>query len=151
MIALIQRVTQAQVAVDSEVVGAIEQGVLALVAAEKGDGAPQVERLSERLLNYRIFADQAGKMNLSVEDIRADLLIVPQFTLAADTRKGNRPSFSGSAPPEQGQELFKKLCQTLRRRASGSVASGVFGADMQVTLTNDGPVTFWLRVPPADD
>ena len=150
MIALIQRVTHASVAVEEQTVGAIELGILALVAAEGGDGDAQVRRLSERLLGYRIFPDGEGRMNLSVQDIQGDLLVVPQFTLAADTRKGTRPSFSGAAAPEQGRELFHKLLAALRQQASGAVASGVFGVDMQVSLTNDGPVTFWLRAVPAD-
>lgn len=134
--------------------GSIGPGVLALVAAERGDGEAQAQRLGERLLGYRIFADKAGKMNLSLLDraadlLAADLLVVPQFTLAADTRKGSRPSFSGAADPQQGRVLFSRLLESLHERFPGEIASGIFGADMQVTLTNDGPVTFWLRAAPA--
>jgi D-tyrosyl-tRNA(Tyr) deacylase len=145
MIGLIQRVTQASVEVDGVIVGAIEQGLMVLVGVQKHDSEAQAERLLERLLGYRVFADEAGKMNLSVRDINGGLLLVPQFTLAADTQKGMRPSFSSAAPPQEGKRLFELLF----RRAGEvyqPVASGQFGADMKVALVNDGPVTFWLEV-----
>ncbi len=144
MIALIQRVTNANVVVNNQVIGEIKQGVLALIGVEKFDEEANAERLLERLLGYRIFSDQEGKMNLSVTDIQGGLLLVPQFTLAADTRKGKRPSFSSAAPPEKGQWLFDYLLQ-LSQKNYPKVASGQFGADMQVSLCNDGPVTFWLQ------
>lgn len=148
MIGLLQRVTQAKVEVAGKTVGIINQGLLILIGVEKGDTEKQAERLLERLLGYRVFADEDGKMNLSVTDIAGGLLLVPQFTLPADTKKGMRPSFSSAAPPEEGERLFKYL--TGRARAIyQKVATGQFGADMQVTLTNDGPVTFWLQVPPG--
>jgi D-tyrosyl-tRNA(Tyr) deacylase len=145
MIGLIQRVTQASVEVDGVIVGAIEQGLMVLVGVQKHDSEAQAERLLERLLGYRVFADEAGKMNLSVRDINGGLLLVPQFTLAADTQKGMRPSFSPAASPQEGKRLFELLF----RRAGEvyhPVASGQFGADMKVALVNDGPVTFWLEV-----
>lgn len=147
MIALIQRVTHAEVNVADEVVGHIGHGLLALIGVERGDGEKQADRLLERLLDYRVFADRDGRMNLSVRDVHGGLLLVPQFTLAADTRKGTRASFTPAAPPEQGRVLFDYL---LREAADlhPDVASGRFGADMQVSLTNDGPVTFWLTAPP---
>ena len=145
MIALLQRVSSARVVVDGDTVGAIECGLLVLVGVESGDTANEADRLLERLLNYRVFSDAAGKMNLSVRDVGGGVLLVPQFTLAADTRKGLRPSFSSAAPPEQGRMLFDHLW--LRAQAlHAPVAQGRFGADMKVTLTNDGPVTFWLQV-----
>ena len=143
MIALIQRVTNARVVVDQQTVGQIQQGVLALIGVEKNDQTNNADRLLERLLNYRIFADSDDKMNLSVSDIQGGLLLVPQFTLAADTRKGRRPSFSTAATPETGARLFDYLLNQARANYS-NVASGQFGADMQVSLCNDGPVTFWL-------
>ncbi len=145
MITIIQRVTQAQVSVNDEVIGRIGQGIMALVAIEKNDAEQQAERLLERILNYRIFADQNDKMNLSLRDIAGGLLLVPQFTLAADTRKGNRPSFASAAPPEKGRELFGYLQQLAASRYPAT-AFGRFGADMQVSLVNDGPVTFSLQV-----
>lgn len=148
MIALIQRVTSASVAVDGEAVGNIGRGILALVAVERGDGAAEALRLADKLLSYRIFPDEAGRMNLSLLDIDGEVLLVSQFTLAADTRSGNRPSFTPAAPPEEGRRWFEYLVETVRSRHSG-VATGRFGADMQVTLVNDGPVTFLLRVPPS--
>jgi len=147
MIGLLQRVTQARVDVDGATIGAIGKGLMVLVCAERGDGIDQAERLLDRLLNYRVFSDDEGKMNLSLRDVQGALLLVPQFTLAADTRKGNRPSFTPAAPPEEGRRLFDHLLQ--RARAThAQVQSGRFGADMQVTLTNDGPVTIWLRTNP---
>ena len=146
MIALLQRVTNAKVVVDGKTIGAIGNGMLALIGVEKADTEEQADRLLERILGYRIFADAQDKMNLSLEDINGGLLLVPQFTLAADTQKGMRPSFSSAAPPADSERLFDYLLQ----QASGhhlQVEAGQFGADMQVSLTNDGPVTFWLQVP----
>ncbi len=148
MIGLLQRVTEASVVVAGEQVGAIGTGLLVLVGVEKGDGKVQAERLLERMLGYRMFADVAGKMNRSLADIAGGLLLVPQFTLAANTRKGMRPGFTPAASPEIGEHLFSWLLQQALQR-HGTVASGCFGADMQVRLINDGPVTFRLRVPPA--
>ncbi len=147
MIALIQRVSTAAVHVRGESIGEIGPGLLALIGIEQGDGKPQVERLLQRLLGYRVFADAQGKMNLGLQDIGGGLLLVPQFTLAADTRKGMRPSFSRAAAPDEGERLFNLLLEQARQRHS-PVAAGRFGADMQVSLVNDGPVTFWLQVPP---
>lgn len=146
MIALLQRVTQAKVAVRDETIASIAQGLLVLVGVERGDAEAQADRLLKRLLAYRVFADSAGKMNLSLQDIQGGLLLVPQFTLAADTRKGLRPSFTAAAPPGQGEHLFNYLLSEARLQHA-LVASGRFGADMQVSLTNDGPVTFLLSVP----
>lgn len=147
MIALIQRVTGASVRVDGRTVGEIGPGLLALVAVEAHDTPAAVERTLERLLGYRVFADAEGRMNLSLRDTGGGLLLVPQFTLAADTRKGMRPSFSSAASPELGQALFRQLLQAART-AHPDVAAGSFGADMQVALVNDGPVTFWLQTRP---
>lgn len=143
MIGLLQRVTSARVEVDKQIVGDIEQGLLVLVGVEKQDSLQSVARMVERLLGYRVFADAEGKMNLSVRDIKGGLLLVPQFTLAADTAKGMRPSFSSAAPPESGKQLFDELV-TMTKQQYDKVATGEFGADMQVSLTNDGPVTFIL-------
>ena len=148
MIGLLQRVSHAHVAIRGETVGAIQHGLLVLVCAEPGDAQAQAGRLLDRLLSYRVFADANGKMNLSLRDVRGGLLLVPQFTLAADTRSGNRPGFSTAAPPELGRALFDHML-ALAQQAHSPVASGRFGADMQVTLTNDGPVTIWLRVEPS--
>lgn len=145
MIALLQRVSSAQVAIDGVTVGAIDRGLLVLLGVEAGDTAVEADLLLERLLNYRVFNDDAGKMNLSLRDVGGGLLLVPQFTLAADTRKGLRPGFSAAAPPEQGRLLFEHVVREAMR-AHAQVATGRFGADMQVTLTNDGPVTFWLQL-----
>ena len=147
MIALIQRVTNASVVIDGETVGAIDQGIMALIGVEKGDLAPQIKRLSERLLGYRIFSDAEGKMNLNLQQGGGGLLLVPQFTLAASTDKGMRPSFSSAAPPDIGQQRFEQFVEVCRAKHN-PVATGVFGADMQVSLCNDGPVTFWLQVKP---
>jgi D-tyrosyl-tRNA(Tyr) deacylase len=144
MIALLQRVRAAHVEIAGQRIAAIGPGVLAFIGVTRADGPPQAERLLERILGYRLFADSEGKMNLSVCDIDGGLLLVPQFTLAADTGKGLRASFTPAAPPEDGQRLFEYLLAAARRR-HGKVESGVFGADMQVTLTNDGPVTFWIE------
>jgi len=143
MIALIQRVTKASVVVNNQTIGHIEQGILALIGVEKDDQKANADRLLERLLGYRIFADAEDKMNLSVSDIGGGLLLVPQFTLAADTRKGKRPSFSSAAPPQEGQALFQYFVGQAKQQYS-KVSTGEFGADMKVALCNDGPVTFWL-------
>ena len=147
MIALIQRVTEARVEVDGGVVGAIGRGILALVGVERGDGEAQAGRLVEKVLGYRIFTDAAGKMNLSLLDIGGELLAVPQFTLAADTRKGTRAGFSTAASPEEGRQLFDRFV-FLSSQKQIHVKTGRFGADMKVSLVNDGPVTFWLQVSP---
>ena len=144
MIALIQRVSEAQVRVGGEVVGAIGRGVLALIGVRRGDDDGAVERLLERLLSYRVFGDREGRMNLSVREVGGGLLLVPQFTLAADTKKGTRAGFSAAAAPEAAQRLFAQLVQRAGE-AYAPVSSGVFGAHMQVALVNDGPVTFWLE------
>ena len=144
MIALIQRVTGARVVVEGRTVGEIGPGLLALIGVQKEDGEANVVRLAERLLVYRVFPDAAGRMNLSLSDTGGGLLLVPQFTLAADTRKGTRPSFSSAAPPERAKALFDALFAEARRR-HGKVETGEFGAEMSVTLTNHGPVTFWLN------
>jgi D-aminoacyl-tRNA deacylase len=143
VIALIQRVTEARVEVEGQTIGAIGRGILALVGVERGDTETQAERLVERVLGYRIFPDAEGKMNLSLLDIKGELLAVPQFTLAADTKKGTRPGFSTAAPPEIGERLFNYFYGTARKRTM--LGSGKFGADMKVSLVNDGPVTFWLQ------
>ncbi len=148
MIALLQRATQAQVVVDEQVVGAIGPGLMVLVCAERNDTEKQADALLEKLLNYRVFADEAGKMNKSVRDVAGGLLLVPQFTLAADTRSGTRPSFTPAAAPEEGRRLFDYFLQSARNKHA-VVESGRFGAHMSVSLTNDGPVTFWLQVTPT--
>lgn len=145
MIGLLQRVRSARVEIEGKTAGAIESGLLVLVGVEQGDDTTHADRLLERLLGYRVFPDADGKMNLSVKEINGGLLLVPQFTLAADTQKGMRPSFTPAAPPALGQRLFCYLVEQARTRHA-PVEAGVFGADMQVTLTNDGPVTFWLQV-----
>jgi D-tyrosyl-tRNA(Tyr) deacylase len=144
MIALIQRVTGAHVSVEDETVGAIGPGLLALVAVQPADGEAQTRRMLERLLGYRVFADEAGKMNRSLADTGGGLLLVSQFTLAADTRSGMRPSFTTAAAPEHGRRWFDRLVE-LARAAHPGVETGRFGAHMQVHLVNDGPVTFWLE------
>jgi D-aminoacyl-tRNA deacylase len=144
MIALIQRVSEARVRVAGEVVGEIGRGVLALIGVRRGDDDAAVERLLERLLSYRIFPDGAGRMNLSLREVAGGLLLVPQFTLAADTRKGTRAGFSTAAAPEEARRLFAQLLERARA-AYAPVSAGVFGVDMQVALVNDGPVTFWLE------
>lgn len=148
MIALIQRVSEAAVDVNGRRVGSISRGILALVGVERGDSEREADRLLERLLAYRIFPDGEGRMNLDVRQVGGGLLLVPQFTLAANTRKGNRPSFTSAADPAEGRRLFDYLA----RRAAGChepLQTGRFGADMKVSLVNDGPVTFWLQVPPS--
>ena len=147
MIALIQRVCSASVTVDDELVGEIGRGVLALLAVEPGDTDATASRLMERVIAYRVFDDADGKMNLSLADVGGELLLVSQFTLAADTRKGLRPSFSSAAPPGQGRELFERAVRCAQASIPGKVATGRFGADMKVALVNDGPVTFWLQIP----
>ena len=144
MIGLLQRVSQGSVSVDGEVVGAIGRGLVVLVGVKRGDEASRADRLLDRLLGYRVFPDADGRMNLSLGDIDGGLLLVPQFTLAADTRKGMRASFTSAAPPEEGRRLFEHLAANAAARHQ-PVATGVFGADMQVALVNDGPVTFWLE------
>ena len=144
VIALIQRVSEAQVRIEGELIAAIGRGVLALIGVRREDGAADVERLLERLLAYRVFADEAGRMNRSLREVEGGLLLVPQFTLAADTGKGTRAGFSPAAPPERAAALFAQLVARARE-AYAPVSSGVFGADMQVSLINDGPVTFWLE------
>lgn len=150
MIGLLQRVSEASVRVDDELVGQIGPGLMVLVAVERGDGPAQAQRLAERLVAYRVFEDNAGKMNLDVREAAGGLLLVPQFTLAADTGKGNRPSFSGAADPAQGRELFDLLVREVAQRCP-RVATGRFGANMAVSLVNQGPVTFSLRVPPGTE
>ena len=145
MICLIQRVTRARVLVDGEVVGAIDAGLLAFVGLEPEDGDPQVERMADRLLGYRVFADAEGRMNRSLGDTGGGLLLVSQFTLAADTRSGMRPGFSAAAPPEVAEPGFNRLVARCRERHAGRVETGRFGAHMVVELVNDGPVTFLLR------
>jgi D-tyrosyl-tRNA(Tyr) deacylase len=144
MIALIQRVSRAEVKVDSATVGAIGRGILAFIGVQRGDTNASADRLLERLLTYRIFSDEQGKMNLSLRDIQGELLLVSQFTLAADTGKGTRAGFSTAAAPDEARRLFDYFLEGARA-AHASVASGVFGAHMEVSLVNDGPVTFWLE------
>ena len=148
MISIIQRVSEAKVTVDGIDIGVIGRGIMALVAVEKQDDQAQADRLLERILNYRIFPDADDKMNLSLRDISGGLLIVPQFTLAADTQKGNRPSFTTAAPPKIGQAIFGYFQQRASLIYPGT-QFGRFGADMKVSLINDGPVTFTLRCQPA--
>ena len=147
MIGLLQRVREARVTVAGETVGAIGAGLLVLVGVERGDTEAQAQRLLERLLGYRVFEDADGRMNRSLRETGGGLLLVPQFTLAADTRKGTRPSFTPAADPDTGRRLFHHLLEHARA-AHAPVAAGRFGADMDVALVNHGPVTFWLRVPP---
>jgi D-tyrosyl-tRNA(Tyr) deacylase len=148
MIALIQRVSEAAVHVNGKVIGDISKGILALIGVEKGDTEKQAERLLQRMLAYRIFPDQEDRMNLDVRQARGRILLVPQFTLAANTGKGNRASFTSAATPADGARLFDYLVAQAALQMEG-VATGKFGADMKVHLVNDGPVTFWLQVPPA--
>lgn len=145
MLALIQRVTEAAVRVDGEVVGAIGPGLLALIGVEPGDGEAQVARMAERLLGYRVFADEAGRMNLGLGDTGGGLLLVSQFTLAADTRSGMRPGFSTAAPPELAEPVFNRLVAVCRQNHLAGVETGRFGAHMVISLVNDGPVTFLLK------
>lgn len=145
MIGLIQRVSEASVVVEGQIVGQIGSGLLVLVGVERKDNETTALRLLDRLLGYRVFPDEEGKMNLSLTDIGGELLLAPQFTLAADTRKGTRPSFSSAAPPDLGKSLFEFFVAKAQARHP-KVATGKFGADMKVNLINDGPVTFWLQV-----
>jgi len=149
VIALIQRVREARVQVAGLTIGAIHRGILALIGVEKSDTEREAERLAERVIGYRIFADDGGKMNRSLADVRGGLLIVPQFTLAADTQSGARPSFSSAAPPAEGEKLYLRFVELARARHA-LVETGSFAADMQVSLVNDGPVTFWLQVRAAN-
>ena len=144
MIALIQRVSQASVTVDQAVIARIGRGLLALTAVHRDDEHKDIARLAERILGYRVFPDDEGRMNTSVRDIRGELLLVPQFTLAADTRKGTRASFTRAADPQKGEEFFGLLV-AICRESLESVETGQFGANMKVSLINDGPVTFWLE------
>ncbi len=145
MITIIQRVSQAQVSIAGTEVGKIERGIMALVAVEKLDTEKSARRLLERILNYRIFPDAEGRMNLNLQAIEGGLLLIPQFTLAADTNSGNRPSFTAAATPEHGKAIFNYFIEHAKNNYR-SIALGQFGADMQVSLTNDGPVTFTLKV-----
>ena len=145
MISIIQRVSHATVTVNKKDIGKIGQGIMALLAVEKEDTEKEADRLLERILNYRIFSDADDRMNLSLRDCKGGLLLVPQFTLAADTRKGNRPSFTSAAAPEKSKILFE-YCLQQAKRNYGRVECGQFGANMQVSLVNDGPVTFTLQV-----
>ncbi len=148
MIALIQRVTMARVQVAGRTQGEIGAGLLALIGVEQLDGPAQAQRLLERMLDYRVFPDDAGRMNRSLRDTAGGLLLVPQFPLVADTASGNRPGFSRAAAPAPARALFEQLLGAAQA-AHAPVAAGIFGAHMELTLTNDGPVTFWLAVPPA--
>ncbi len=142
---LVQRCIEAHVVVAEETVGAIGHGALLLVGVEKGDDDAVIKRMAERVLSYRLFSDEEGKMNLDIRDVRGELLVVSQFTLAADTRKGRRPSFSSAAMPEEGRRLYQLFVDVLKEKEQ-FVATGQFGADMQVHLVNDGPVTFMLSL-----
>ena len=145
MIGLLQRVTQARVEIADSVVGEVSKGLLVLLGVERGDTEKQADRLLERLLGYRVFEDESGRMNLSLRDIQGGMLIVPQFTLPADTQKGTRPSFTPAASPGEGERLYDYFVAQAKA-AHADIATGQFGADMQVSLTNNGPVTFWLKV-----
>lgn len=145
MIALIQRVQRASVSVDQQVVGEIDAGLLVLLGVEKGDDNARAERLAERVLGYRVFSDEQGKMNLSLRQTGGSVLVVSQFTLAADTQKGMRPSFSGGAEPAEAERLYEHFSHCCRQQGI-TTANGRFAADMQVSLVNEGPVTFWLQV-----
>ena len=148
MIGLIQRVSRAHVDIDGKTIGEIGRGLLVLIGVQKGDAEAEADRLLDRILDYRVFPDEAGKMNRSLRDIGGGLLLVPQFTLVADTRTGTRPDFGKGAKPDEARWLFEYM--TVRANCQHpDVASGIFGANMQVSLTNDGPVTFWLETHPA--
>lgn len=147
MIGLIQRVSHAQVVISGQEVGRIDAGLLVLLGVERGDTPHEADRLLERIITYRVFADAAGKMNVSLADHGGGLLLVPQFTLAADTKRGTRPGFSTAAPPDIGEHLFNYIVERARTQLP-QVSTGIFGADMQVSLCNEGPVTFWLQVEP---
>lgn len=144
MIGLIQRVIQASVQVDNQIVGEIGSGLLVLLGCEKTDEQENADRLLEKILNYRVFSDEDGKMNLNVQQVNGEILVVSQFTLVADTKRGLRPSFSNGAPPHLAQELYSYFVQKCGQKIKTS--TGIFAADMQVSLINDGPVTFWLQV-----
>lgn len=144
MIGLLQRVSQGRVVIEGECVGEIARGLVVLIGVQRADDEARAERLLERLLGYRVFPDETGRMNLNLRDIEGGLLLVPQFTLAADTRKGTRAGFSSAADPMLGERLFGYLVSRAKQQYQ-TVACGVFGADMQVSLSNDGPVTFWLE------
>lgn len=144
MIGLIQRVSSANVSVEGDITGEIGKGLLVLIGVQKGDDRQKADRLLDKLLRYRVFPDSEGKMNLSLVDIAGDLLVVSQFTLAADTRKGTRPGFSTAAAPADAEALYDYFCEVAKKRVHTN--TGHFGADMQVSLVNDGPVTFWLEV-----
>ncbi|MFT4059297.1 MAG: D-aminoacyl-tRNA deacylase [Legionella sp.] len=146
MISVIQLVTHAEVAVDSIAIGSIQKGIMALVGIEKTDSENEADKLFNKIINYRIFPDAQGKMNLSLKDIRGGLLLVPQFTLVAETTKGTRPGFSTGMPPQEGKQLFEYLVEHAQKQYDISIARGCFGACMQVSLCNDGPVTFILQV-----
>lgn len=148
MIALIQRVRRADVTVDHQTVGAINAGMLILLGVEAGDTSAELSKLADKVLKYRLFSDAEGKMNLNVQQAGGELLVVSQFTLAADTNSGLRPSFTPAARPELAEPMYLQFVDYCRRQGM-TVATGQFGADMQVSLVNDGPVTFWLQVPPA--
>ena len=150
MIGLLQRVSSAQVSINNQIVARIGTGLLVLVGIEKCDTQQQADRLLDRILGYRVFPDKEDKMNLSLAELNHGLLLVPQFTLSADTKKGMRPSFSSAAAPELGKKLFEYLVSCARQKHN-IVDSGRFGVDMQVSLTNNGPVTFWLQIPPGED
>ncbi|WP_119342759.1 D-aminoacyl-tRNA deacylase [Facilibium subflavum] len=145
MLSLIQRVSHAHVSVNDKIIGQINKGIMALVCIEENDEQSHFEKMAHKLLNYRIFEDAQGKMNLGLKDIDGGLLLVPQFTLAADTKKGLRPSFSHACPPKIATKKFDQFCQLIAKQHQ-LVAHGEFGANMQVSLTNDGPVTLWLKV-----
>jgi D-aminoacyl-tRNA deacylase len=144
MIGLLQRVTQASVTVNSDIVASINTGLLVLIGIEKNDSEKNAERLFQKIISYRVFADNEDKMNLSLQDIGGGLLLVPQFTLPADTKKGLRPSFTDAASPELGKKLFDFLIHHAQENYT-KIETGIFGADMKVALINDGPVTFWLQ------
>lgn len=144
MIALLQRVSHANVVVDGATLGAIDAGLMVLLCAERNDNEKHADQLLNKLLSYRVFSDEAGKMNRSITDVQGGLLLVPQFTLAADTQSGTRPSFTPAAPPELGKQLFDYFVEQAKSK-HGQVETGQFGADMKVSLCNDGPVTFWLQ------
>ena len=146
MLSVIQLVTQAEVCVEAIAIGTIQKGIMALVGIEKTDTEKEAEKLFNKIVNYRIFPDTHGKMNLSLKDIQGGLLIVPQFTLVAETDKGTRPGFSTGMPPQEGRPLFEYLVEHAKKQNEVSIASGCFGAYMQVNLCNDGPVTFILQV-----
>ncbi|WP_448569633.1 D-aminoacyl-tRNA deacylase [Thalassotalea ganghwensis] len=145
MIALLQRVTHANVVVDHQICGEIDKGILVLLAVEPEDTTAKAKRLAERVAGYRMFEDSAGKMNLNVAQANGDILVVSQFTLAADTSSGMRPSFTTAAEPKMSKDLYQYFCQCLREQGF-TVPTGIFGADMKVSLTNDGPVTFRLTI-----